>query len=77
MFTVITTLGGIMVVSGLMLPFLIDELKAFRRAGHTGEKVVAVSRATAWAGTIILLNVALYLLVKAVNIMITALSGVI
>lgn len=77
MLVVITTLGGIMVVSGMMLPFLIDGLKAFMRAKNTGEKIEAVSQVTAWAGTTILLNVVLYLLVKVIYMVITNFSGVI
>jgi len=77
MLVVITTLGGIMVVSGMMLPFLIDGLKAVRRARNTGEKIEAVSQVMAWAGTTILLNVVLYLLVKVIYMMITGFSRVI
>jgi hypothetical protein len=76
MVVIIITLGGIMVVSGLMLPFLIDELKAFSRARNTGEKVLAVSRATAWAGGTILLDTAVYLVAKAINTMLMVISEV-
>lgn len=76
MLVVIATLGGILLVNGLMLPLIIDELKDFGSAGTVKEKITAVAYAAAWAGGTILLDTAVYLVAKAINTMLMVVSEV-
>lgn len=73
MLIVITTLGGILFINGMMLPLIIDELEDLRSARTVKEKITAVAYAASWSGGTILLDTAVYLLVKAVNTLIAGL----
>lgn len=72
MLMIIPTLGGILFVNGMLLPLIIDELEGLWSAQTVKEKITAVAWTAAWVGATILLDTAVYLLVKAINTRIAA-----